>query len=299
MPAATQIQNERDLFAACKGVPTKWFHDIEVVHKGRRERISFRLYTKKRGGTLHVETHKDSAIFPGLTIPVRASKRRYGKFIHAGEQLIRASVLDPHRGPNYPLSIWNTQSALFKDKEEKKRNQRVVLAYLMELVDPQRGRPLNAPPMTSVPPGLSLAKAGSRSARKTQLLTLLGTSQSALTTQIQKLRDRRHMAGYDKDECNKLYTEMSDIRMRLGALEKQVHDDTLVQAMDPATRQEQKRGGIRFHDEPAPSPSAEGFFTPEEIAEMDRPNPVAAPVPMAIPKPPTTGFTDDLSAFDE
>jgi hypothetical protein len=277
MPRATKIQSERDLWDAVRGVPTKWFPPVHLMHKGREETIVFRLYIKKRGGTLHIETSPNSPSYPGLTIPVLTSKKRYGNFIHAGECLTRTFMADPNRSPAYPLSVWNKKIAIYHDRN---KNFDMVVRFLMELVDPQRGRPFNAPPMTQLPPGIPLGRTGARSVRKSQLTGTLGDMQDTLTTVLSRVQDGRYMSGYTKDERGMLHTMMSEIRDKLKTLQTKVHTDTII--LSAATA-------------PAENRLAElkEFFV----------NEIKPSAPSTLPDSPvTTGLfpeIDALTAFDE
>lgn len=222
---ATIIQSERDLYAAAIGVPTKWFIDIEVYHKGARECVTFRLYRKRRGGTLHIQTHRDSRFKPGLTIPVAGSRPRYRNFIRAGEALIDASMMDPNRDEQYPLSVWNKRSPHYP---ERGKHIEVIMTYLTELLDPQRGRKSNAAPATKVPPGMPLSKHKARSARKTVFLHELGAAYDLMTPLLGYLDDGRSMAGFTEAERAKISNYISEISLGIRDLMHELKTDDLV-----------------------------------------------------------------------
>jgi hypothetical protein len=281
----TKVQTELDLYASCHGVPTKWFPPIEVVHKGERTAVVLRLYRKKRGGTVHIETSPQSPHFAGLTVPVLASRRRYKSFISAAEDLIKASTMDPQRvGTKYPRSVWNTASKLYL---HRKLNLEKVMAHLMELLDPERGRPFLAPPQTNIAPGTPLMRSGSRSVRKTGLLSALSKAQDTLGDLLPRMRDGRYMHGYTKEEREWLDREIRSLVARLKIVQGDVFNDTIVKA---APAKDVPRGGALDFLQP-PVPSGEPVEDWSDIEGMLNPAPVAAPA-----KP---LFDLDLNMFDD
>jgi hypothetical protein len=228
MPIITAFsQSESELLASCRGVPTP-FIPFEKVEDGHRLVIHARFYIKKRGGALHVRT-ADQSDFGGRDIVMRSRDQRYWHFIRAAEELTRAFHLDPAMGgaanPNNRHLIWNKATAAYRNRDTLIRT---ISTYLLNVVDPKRGRPASEPRGTPPAPDLKLGRKGARRARKNALLDVMSTMQHLLGDPIERLQDARRMAGYTDEERARLRTLLLDLRTRVQGIQKEIHDDTLV-----------------------------------------------------------------------
>jgi hypothetical protein len=256
-----------------RGVPTPW-STTSWLEDGEPKEVRFRLWVRRRGHTLHVETHKDSPSYAGRSLPVLLQRQGLLEMHTAGLLLVDMAMLDPTSIPAQPRFHWNKSHRNFLNG---KAYLYTVASHLYKFLNPKRGRPRNPPVIGDASvPGHPV---GMRLARRKELLTTTDKMLNALQPMLDRAHDARRMRGYTKDQRDEIYSRLDRIYREVRMLRSAVFNDAF----------ETKLAEVR-------KLSTEQILGLKPVAQSDNsdwPSPAAPPASM-----PFTPTPDTLVGFE-
>lgn len=220
-----------------QGPPTPWIPgSMPVIDTGTSAgyipKVKFRLFIRRRGKSLYVETAPDSPDYPNMLVPVHRSRARWFDLDDAGRALVRMSRWD------YP-ERWMERHGVHWAKHVQREDLMGLIVtvgnHLPSLLNPKRGRPRERGTLMRVqaqtlPQHYDVnggSMAGRRRARRQELLAMLDKQLELMEPHVERARNRRRMGGFHNVEVGIILRALLEAQGTISALRHGVYSDTL------------------------------------------------------------------------
>lgn len=229
--------------------PTPWINAAYQGDEGQDVQVKFRLWVRKRGQSLHLETHAESPSYPGIIQKIWLSRKGLYEMNEAGIALVQCAMWEPGRSPAHPRAVWCTTAKDYMRRQELAQRVTLALPYVFH---PRRGRPsVKRYQNPNMPISLH---GGGRAALKRSRRTSLLMSMHKIMQIVEPFMDRRDatsLSGYTVPEQAAIRTFLTHVNNTAARL----HDDAFY---DRLLMTEAERQAVKDAP-PVPVPSIEGF----------------------------------------
>jgi len=254
-------------------VPTPWITTM-WIEDGAEKIVKYRIFQRRRGHTIFVQTAPDSPEYPRMQRPVHATRLGMFDFREACRELIGLSHKTASSPPGYPHYVWNPSHLRALDRA---LHQRIVDEKLYAFLNPKRGRPKNPPLIGNAGAGLPI---GTRLARRREILEYTTRMENLTTPLYERVFNGRMMRGYTPHQRALIQERVRSIKEQVDGLQQLVFLEQDVAPEDT---------NLKNSD----SPIAPVTFDPVAAFD-DVPEPVRAPIAPSVPPHPTERAYDPL-----
>lgn len=231
-PRKVVLRSRAALFAkTLDAAPTPWISaEWPDPITGAMISIKYRLWVRRRGKALHVETHQESPMWPAIIKVVRLSRGTWYELHRAGMALVGMARWDPSQPPTLPRAIWHPSAAGYELRLEYART---VSTALPRFLNPTRGRPPLKEKTSSTSTAMPIAlrgggRAAARRARRNDLLLLTERMNNLLVPMVERMQDGRRMIGYVAEEQQRLQDMLGEVQHAVRTLRDAVFFDTIL-----------------------------------------------------------------------
>ncbi len=202
--------------------PTPWM-SVNSPYENQMQ-YRFRIFLRRRGGALHVETHNTSPLHPARTLTVRASKPGFFDFVKAAHGLLRIAVWDKTCQPG-TRAVWHEGHAEYGLRMQYATT---VAAFLPRIFEPMSGRPRkDALAGGSRAPVPRTAYARVRRARREQMLLLTQSLTNVLVPALETVGKWRPPYGYMRAEVRRIQQHITQLQRINQVFRDEVFSDGL------------------------------------------------------------------------
>lgn len=233
-PRKIILRSQAALFGkTLETAPTPWISSSHIdPASGDEIALKYRLWVRRRGKALHVETHAESPTLPGIIKAVHMSRSRFFEFYEAGMALVACARWDHTRPPTHPRPMWDVNARHYPMRLE---HARLVSSAIPRFLEPRVGRPRKDAAATDpVNPNMPIAlrgggRAAARRARRNDLLLLTEKINNIIEPMGERMGDSRRMGGYIGAEQQRLYQMVQILRLSNRSLRDAVFFDKIIE----------------------------------------------------------------------
>lgn len=228
------------------GPPTPWISPswTEITpdpsNKGedriRTISLIFRLWVRRRGHSVHIETRHDSPDCPNQIRRVHMSRQGVYYTLASAKHLLKLAAWDRNQPPTNPRAVWDRTKPGYA---EIKEHIETVAKGLMRVLEPRRGRPRGErPEPLTGQVNVRGAYGAARNTRRNEIMRAMNRIDGILAPLLERFTGSRvKMAGFEKDEKDRILQHLHTLQRAALVFHNEIASDLLDYKAQPTPAQ--------------------------------------------------------------